>query len=122
MSELSTAVLSHNAGNTGATAVNFLLLATYYAISARSPEQRRNPAVPTVVPSLHGRRRGMATWLTTSASHGGTHRRRESKKRKTGIIMYLAAHTIGDWGFGVQESELEHSFGTKCSGRVYTAR
>jgi len=56
-------------------AVNFLLLAIFCAISERSREHHRNRAVPIAALNLLGRRLGMDTWRTTSASHGGTRER-----------------------------------------------
>jgi len=91
----STAVLSHNAGNTAATGVSFLLLATSCAISERSREQHRNRAAPTAAPNSHGRRRGTGTWRMTSASPGGIREWVEEQQWKQIGIMHLGGVTLG---------------------------
>jgi hypothetical protein len=81
MYEWFTAVLSHSAGSTAVMDANFPHLAIYYAISERNPVQLRSRAARTVVQSLRGQQRGMATWRTTSVSRGGIHEEQQYQQR-----------------------------------------
>ena len=76
MYEWSTAGLSHNAGNTAVMGDNFPPLATYFAINERNPVQHRSPAAQIAELSLRGLLPETAIWHTTSANHGGIHKRR----------------------------------------------
>jgi len=100
---LSTAVLSHSAGNTDVTDVSSLHLATFYDISVRSLAQLRSLAAQIAGRNLLARPLEMDIWHMRSASNEGTHRGNKGVscifRRKSGL------------GFG--ESEIEnHSFGS----------
>jgi len=96
MYEWFTAVLSHSAGSTAVMDASFLHLATYYAISGRNLVQLKSRAARTVVQSLRGRRRGMATWPTTSASQGGIHEEQQEQGSCIGRRKYFG------WVYGVR--------------------
>ena len=111
-SESYTAVPSHNAGNTAVTAVNSLLLATFYAISERNQGRQQNQPVLTAEPNLHVQLHETATWRTKSVSNVGTRSQSELAEslELTGILAFYWRSFRGRLGVKIRNIRLDDVF------------